>query len=84
MKGALIILAVTVVFGLVLYITHTIGEKRRKAKGIEEPEETPAADNGGGGPGPAGWMSCTARRASPTTIPANWGAEAAFTTSRAP
>ena len=23
-------------------------------------------------------MSCTARRASPTTIPANWGAEAAF------
>lgn len=32
MKGALIILAVTVVFGLVLYITHTIGEKRRKAR----------------------------------------------------
>ena len=61
MKGALIILAVTVVFGLVLYITHTIGEKRRKAKGIEEPEETPAADNGGSEPGCCG-MHITCER----------------------
>lgn len=61
MKGALIILAVTVVFGLVLYITHTIGEKRRKAKGIEEPEETPAADNDGSEPGCCG-MHITCER----------------------
>lgn len=41
MEGALIILAITAAFGLVLYIFHTAGERRKKGGGAVSAEDAP-------------------------------------------